>query len=119
MINILVLIILTQKTDEVLNMTDPDVQVNTRPIFKHEVEEADQINFDKHLLHIGFYIQEKVVNVNEDKPVVIDQKPLPGPSEDNITRFFTKINLSRDFSDDIPFGNCKDLFSDVDHLSAA
>ena len=39
-INVLVLIILAQKSIELIYMTDPNVQVNTRPIFKKEIEEA-------------------------------------------------------------------------------
>ena len=53
-INILVLIILAQKTDAMLNMTDPEVQVFKRPIFEHEVEKAGEINFASHKMHIGF-----------------------------------------------------------------
>ena len=39
-INILVLIILAQKSIGMVFMTDPDVQVNMRPIFKDEVEKV-------------------------------------------------------------------------------
>ena len=49
-INILVLIILTQKIDAVFNMIDPEVQVNTRPIFKNEVAKTGLINLAKHKL---------------------------------------------------------------------
>ena len=55
-INVLVLIILAQKIDEVVNMNDPEVQVYTRPILKSEVDEAGQVNFAKHRLNIGFFI---------------------------------------------------------------
>ena len=39
-------------TVEMVYMTDPDVQVNTRTILKEEVEEVGQVSFDK--FAIGF-----------------------------------------------------------------
>ena len=61
-INVLVLIILTQKIDEVINMNDPEVQVYRRPSLKSEVDEAGEVNFAKHNFNIGFYIEEKIEN---------------------------------------------------------
>ena len=55
-INVLVLIILAQKIDEVVNMNDPEVQEYRRPSLKSEVDEAGEVNFAKHNLNIGFYI---------------------------------------------------------------
>ena len=35
-------------------MTDPEVQVSTRPILKEEVEEAGKVFFGQHKIQIGF-----------------------------------------------------------------
>ena len=58
-IKILVLIILGVNTIDLIWMTDPDSSVNMRAIFKEEVEEAGQINFGKHKMHIGFAVQSR------------------------------------------------------------
>ena len=55
----LVLIILTQKIDAVINMTDPETQVNSRHILKSEVDEVGDVNFAEHKLQIGFYLKKE------------------------------------------------------------
>ena len=50
-----------------LNMTDPEVQVFSRPIFKNEVEEAGDINFASHKMHIGFAIYKR--DIDEFSPI--------------------------------------------------
>ena len=55
----LVLIILTQKIDAVINMTDPETQVNSRHILKSEVDEEGDVNFAEHKLQIGFYLKKE------------------------------------------------------------
>ena len=68
-INILVLIILAQKTDEMLNMTDPEVQILSRPIFENEVEEAGEINFASHKMHMGFATHTKLDDIYSYEPI--------------------------------------------------
>ena len=55
-INILVLIILTQKSAELFIMTDPSVQVTTRPMLEEEVDETGEIYLAKHKMPIGFIV---------------------------------------------------------------
>lgn len=53
-INILVLIILGQKAIDMHFMRDPTVQVNTRPIFKEEVDEVGLMHLRDYKMQIGF-----------------------------------------------------------------
>ena len=56
-IKALVVVILTQKTIALVQMTDPDVQVSTRAIFSEEVDEAGKVNFSDYGVNIGFAVR--------------------------------------------------------------
>ena len=46
---------------ELFWMTDPDASVNTRAIFKEEVEEVGQVILGEHKMHIGFVVESRTV----------------------------------------------------------
>ena len=60
------LIILAQKTDEMLNMTDPGVQVFKRSIFENEVEKAGNVKFSSHRMNIGFAYKNQAGSSTND-----------------------------------------------------
>ena len=52
-IQLLVAILLVQKSIEVVDMNDPTVEVLSRPLFKEEVEDFGVINVDEYRFNIG------------------------------------------------------------------
>ena len=55
-VNLLVLTIFLDKATEVFNMNDPDVSVNSRPLFKEELEEIGEINLKDALMDLSVYV---------------------------------------------------------------
>ena len=55
-ISILVLIILGEKTLDLLFIREPTVQVNTRPILRKEVEDAGDMLLSDYQMNIGFVV---------------------------------------------------------------
>ena len=113
-VNVLVLIILTQKIDEVINMQDPEVQVYTRPILKEELEEAGGVNFAKNMLNVGFFIIDKINN--DDGEIELRFRPLP-EDESTITKSRVMPPATNIKPEYHPFVSCKNLFQDVDEVT--
>ena len=67
-ISLLVLIILLQKTIELVNMTDPNVQLNSRSIFQEEVEEAGLVSLDDYKFNIGIVYMELNQETHQHEP---------------------------------------------------
>ena len=104
-INILVLVILAQKIDELINMTDPEVQVFTRPIFQDEVEEAGETIFSSHKMNFGLAFKRGDVGSEIYEPV---------------TEFIESIGINNDLEntrESVPFVSCEGQFSGVDGLT--
>ena len=57
-VGILVLIILTEKTLDMVFMRNPTIQINERAIFKNEVDDAGIVNLSDLNLQIGFVAME-------------------------------------------------------------
>ena len=62
------LIILLQKTIEQVNMTDPNVQLNSRSIFQEEVEEAGLVSLNDYKFNIGIVFKELNQETHQFEP---------------------------------------------------
>ena len=79
-IGLLVLIILTEKTLDMVFMRNPTIQINERPIFKNEIDDAGIVNLSDLDLQIGFVAMES--NYKDDEEGVSNygnhsNRPLP------------------------------------------
>lgn len=97
------LTILAQKSLEMIEMSDPDLLVNKRPILREEVKEAGLINLSDQKMNIGF-----VQGLFKSETVELESIP----AEMNP---FTGIYDWNSFSsgDHMPLVSCKDQFSNV------
>ena len=57
-ISLLVLLVLTEKTLDMVFMRNATIQINERPIFKNEVDDAGIVNLSDLDLQIGFVAME-------------------------------------------------------------
>ena len=114
-IKMLVLVILGVKTIELFWMTDPDVQVSTRAIFKEEVEEAGKIFLGKHKMHIGFAVTSRWFHDLSIEPFGELVELPPDPFRDEEIGFSgVKTMIDGETLVEIPLISCEGLFSDVD-----
>ena len=111
----LVLVILGVKTIELFWMTDPDVQVSTRAIFKEEVEEAGKIFLGKHKMHIGFAVTSRYFFDPSIGPYgeMVDS-PTDPLRDEEIGFSGVKTVIDGETLFEIPLISCEGLFSDVD-----
>ena len=84
-------------------MRDPSVQINTRPLFEEEVDEAGVINLNKDRMNIGFAFR----NLKDGTYI-----PL---TEEFETEFLGRSSAT--VADSQPSSSCKGLFADVDELT--
>lgn len=109
MINVLVLIIFAQKSIEVVYMSEPDMSVNARSLFKDEVEEIGLLNLDVYNLNIGF----TALSYDEETKETSYKYPLETDSVDSYMYNQTDFSFSK-VQESIP---CTNLFSTIDDLS--
>ena len=116
-INILVLTILAQKSLEMVFMTDPEVQVATRPMLLKEVAELGEINLAKHKMSIGFVSWRYAGQYGDDgfdatgREIEIEE--LGGTYEAIPSDLISFIVQNSTGYHDSPLSDCKDSFPNM------
>ena len=116
-INILVLIILAQKSLELVNMTDPEVQVATRPMLKEKVAELGKINLAKYKMSIGFvvwrYAWEYENGIYDATGREREIEEMGGTYEAIPRNSISLVVPNNTGEYDTPLSDCKDFFQDM------
>ena len=113
-VTVLVLIILSEKTLDMVFMRDPSVQLSRRPMLKEEVEDTGTVNLSDLHLKIGFVIFRE--EYDDDLDGYIKTANVPLPEDMSLNHMIEGVSLAN-LSDDTPFVSCRDFFSDVDDLT--
>lgn len=90
-------------------MSEPDMSVNARSLFKDEVEEIGLLNLDVYNLNIGF----TALSYDEETKETSYKYPLETDSVDSYMYNQTDFSFSK-VQESIP---CTNLFSTIDDLS--
>ena len=116
-LNTLVLTILVQKTLEMVFMTDPEVQVATRPMLKNEVAELGKINLAKHKMSLGFVVWRDAwrYESGEYDPTgrELEIEEMGGTYEVIASDSISLVVQNSTGYHDAPLSDCKDFFQNM------